>query len=47
MSLLKEEVGLVPEFAVGELESIEARRLETRARARGLEVRIEDVSFKG
>src|SRR5687767_14057949 len=47
MSLLKNEVGLLSEFAAGEFPSIEARRLESRARARGLAVRIEDASFKG
>ena len=47
MSLLKEEVGGISEFTVGEFGSIEARRLEAQACGRGLVVRIEDASFKG
>jgi hypothetical protein len=47
MSLLKEEVGNVPEFTVGNFDNLEARRLESEARARGLEVRREDTSATG
>jgi hypothetical protein len=46
MSLLKEEVGRVSEFDAGDFGSSEARQFETRARARGLTVRIEDASGK-
>jgi len=45
MSLLKAEVGGVPEFAAGEFGSIEAHHLESKAHAHGLKVRMEDASF--
>ena len=47
VSLLKAEVGDAPTFTVGEFGNLEARRLESEARARQLEVRSEDVSFTG
>ncbi|MCF7784917.1 MAG: hypothetical protein K9N47_02285 [Prosthecobacter sp.] len=47
VSLLKTEVGDVPMFTVGEFGNLEARRLESEAKARRLEVRREDVSFTG
>lgn len=45
MSLLKSEVGDLPEFIAGEFGGIEARRLESQAHTRGLTVRLEDTSF--
>jgi len=44
--LLKAEVGGLAEFLVGEFGGIEAHRLKSAARARGLEVRTEDASFE-
>lgn len=47
ISLLKAEVGELNEFAVGEFGGIEARRLEAEVQARGLAVRMEDMSDTG
>lgn len=44
ISLLKREVGPLPEFVVGEFGSIEAHRLQSAAQARGLQTRMEDAS---
>jgi hypothetical protein len=45
LSLLKSEVGDLPEFVAGEFGGIEARQLESQAHTRGLTVRLEDTSF--
>jgi hypothetical protein len=45
--VLKDELGELSEFVIGEFPNIEARKLEVKAREHALNVRREDTSYTG